>query len=195
MRRRQKNVVVYMLLAIVVIVILVIALASGGGGAKISKSPTPSTTEFFSPGVEGNLSPVQQVAFQRLSAESRLPPSVRVEHGIVRFSFMQVPASGSTQVDRAVAFLGEYSDLYDLADPTQNLHLEEAESDTQGAAQVSFSQSIHGIPVYGALIQVHLNSAGEVTTVQGGYIPSQVPAIQPAVSAEDANGLWIKNWV
>ncbi len=195
--QRRNNTLVFVILAGVALIILVLAFSVGEGDVP---SPTPSSTEpptkpsniFFPPGVEGALTPAQQAAFERLRTESKVEPSLRVEKGVVRFSTMVVPippSKGTTTSEKAYAFLNDFADLYNLSSPSQTLQLIETESDEQGNEQAVFSQAINDIPVYLALIRVYLNSSGEVTSVNGAYLPGEVPPSTPTISAEQAQSI------
>jgi len=189
--RNRKVVPIYIILAAVVVIILVLALGSGGTGVlqATQTESDRSADEFFEPGVEGNLTEDQRAAFEKLSEQSRFQPSLRVDHDVVRFLRMAVPLPETQSLsskDSLQNLLLPFEGVLNIDNPTKNFQVQATGDDGHGNEWVSFSQSIHGIPVYGASIRIHWNTSGDVTLLTGAYIPGKVPETQPIISVEQA---------
>lgn len=191
-QRRSSLVLVFLLGAILVIMVIVIGLGSGGGGIPTSGSES----DLFPPGVEGQLSPEQQKAYERLTSNSRVAPWLRVENGVIRYTKIAVAIPDSranTTEAKAKSFLQDYSDLFNISEPSTNLIMEAEVTNSNGDKQITFLQSIAGIPVYGSMLRVHINSAGEVTQVNGAYLPGTVSSATPKISETEAERIAIQN--
>ena len=138
-----------------------------------SPSPTPS------------LSPEQQEAFERLSADSQVPAEVSVEYGFPRYLTMELPAASSDPVEAALIYFETYADLYGLKDPRNELVFQGTLPSAVGTA-VRFSQKLHSLPVYASDIIVHINPDGLIHTVNGAIQPWVAMETQPKLRAVEA---------
>ncbi len=84
-------------------------------------------------------------------------------------------------------FLRSNRALLLLNDPDNELVLAGHENDRSGNSHLRFSQVYGGLPVWPAMLSLHLNSGGNVYLMDGSYVgsPSQV-ATQPLLAAADA---------
>jgi bacillolysin/thermolysin len=86
-------------------------------------------------------------------------------------------------------FLRTHQELLKLKDPDQDLALEASWSDRQGARHFKYQQVVHGIPVYGKQLIVHVDDADAVYLLNGRYEPAPdgldtTPAISRAEALE-----------
>ena len=185
-QRQRKNIPIFIALVSIVLIVLVVALASGGGGGR---EIAPSGVKN-QPYVEGDLTPEQRAALERLALASQSPPTARVEGGIVRFltASVSIPDSrAQTSREKAFVFLRDYGDFFILENPDQNLHFASLSIDNQGNESIAFSQSINGIPVYGAVVKVNVAPTGDIKAVNGSYIPGSVLPVSPSLTSDQAN--------
>jgi len=87
---------------------------------------------------------------------------------------------------QALAFFTTYGDLFGVSAPERELRLLGVSADRYGARHVEYAQVYAGVPVFGALLQVHFNRAGELTAVNGVFIPKISLNTTPALSAAEA---------
>jgi Zn-dependent metalloprotease/uncharacterized protein YegL len=199
MNRKRRNSLTYVVIGGIAIVLFVmgLALASGSGntGTPQPLVPTqPGTSNpavgegVFPGGVDGNLDARQQAGFNKLSQVSSEPPYVQVEMGTVRFGKFSVNIPNSTAAtpeEKARYFLQTYGDLFDLPAGASQFANAQVESDSSGS-QITFAQQVGGIPVYASNLIVHLDGAGNVTSVNGGYIPGNPQTQTPALQSQQA---------
>lgn len=141
----------------------------------------------------------QRFALQRLAtvASPDLEVHLRHENGTVRQirgSVLARPARGvakaSTAEQHAATarfFLQEQAALLGLTNPDRELVLERSESDGLGGRHLRFSQRHNQLAVWPATLSVHLDPQGQLTLVEGAYVPTpkDLPE-QPAITADDA---------
>jgi Zn-dependent metalloprotease len=162
------------------------AWATQRAGEELAITPTPG--DLFPP-VRGDLTTEQKQAYDRLSGESHEPPSVRVAHGVSRFTTLnlEVPDSVAANVEeKAFYFLATHADLFQLADVEDNLQVTDVITDDLGGQHVWMSQSVDGIPVYGSGVGVHFSPEGQIELVNGGYLPGEFDPPTPSIIASEA---------
>lgn len=141
----------------------------------------------------------QRAALQRLStiASPDLQVHLRLENGTLRQargSLLGRAAAGpakATPSERHLAtvkgFLQAHAELLQLDNPAEELALDRTESDGLGGRHLRFSQRLGPLPVWPATLSAHLDAQGNLTLIEGAYIPTprQVPNA-PAISSADA---------
>src|SRR5262245_7669398 len=96
-------------------------------------------------------------ALRALQAAARAPIDVRFERGFPRDVVARVPATGETPVERALAYLRQYRELYRWTDPNIGLAVRRVQDERRiGLSSVVLFQTYKGIPVQGAEIVVHV---------------------------------------
>ncbi|TAK14371.1 MAG: hypothetical protein EPO32_02105 [Anaerolineae bacterium] len=129
---------------------------------------------------EETLSP-QVVAMEQLQADASRPPEFLFRNGQPIALIANVEVSGGDPVERALAYLEKYGDLYNLGDPNLELHVEKV--DTFEGETVTFFQTYQGLPVFGGELVVSL-SGNQVITTAGDILSEvrldPVPALAPA---------------
>ncbi len=112
--------------------------------------------------------------------------------GVPRFLLGQVPSDMSVASDgesKARAFFHSYADLYQMKNPATELAVIERSRDEQGMEHTRFRQEVDGIPVWGAVMVVHTNSGGQITAVNGEYIPNISLNVTPDLSLAEGLAL------
>ena len=87
----------------------------------------------------------------------------------------------------ARAFLRNQRTLLRLNDPDDELALERSDRDDLGRRHLRFAQRHRGLPVWPAGLIVHLDPAGNVSAMDGAYVPTpRFIAAAPAIDAAQA---------
>ncbi len=86
----------------------------------------------------------------------------------------------------AQRFLQTYGTLYGLSDANAQLEAQPAQRDPYGFTHLQFRQHHHGIPVFGARLNMHFNPAGKAAAVNGTLIPTPDLSLDPRIMPNDA---------
>jgi len=130
----------------------------------------------------------QQAAINELTATSTETVSLMLDQGAVRFADFEIAVPddvGDDGLAQAEWFIGEYADLLRL-DPAADLQLLRRSRDDR---HIFFRQLYQDIPVYGAELGVHLDDAGNVSSLGGIYLLELAVDAQPALDAAQAEAL------
>ncbi len=142
----------------------------------------------------------RRTALRRLSetASPDLQVHLRHENGTLRQArasrlapATQGPALASPH-ERLLAttrtFLQNHAGLLGLEDPASELTLERSEPNGLGGRHLRFSQRFGNLPVWPATLSAHLDPAGNLTLLEGAYIPTprNLEAQLPTVPAPAA---------
>jgi len=93
---------------------------------------------------------------------------------------------------QALAFFEAYGDLFGMSAPERELRPVSVSADGYGARHVKYAQVYAGVPVFGASLQAHFNKAGDLTAVNGVFIPNLDLNTTPTLSAGAAEALAIE---
>lgn len=83
-------------------------------------------------------------------------------------------------------FWQSYGALYGLTDAEAQLEAQPPQRDPYGFTHLQFRQHHHGIPVFGARLNMHFNPAGKVAAVNGTLVPTPSVAADPRVMPDAA---------
>ncbi len=147
--------------------------------------------------------PAPTNAIQRLKAQGRnIELFVRPGNGTVmqlRGGILEPTAptpSGQLRAADAGApertarnFLRANRELLRLDDPDAELKLESEQRDEDGARHLRFSQRYKQIGLWPAGLSVHLDRDGNVTSMDGAYVPTPKVQIVPTLTAQEAAAL------
>lgn len=84
------------------------------------------------------------------------------------------------------SFLASYGGLFGITDAARQLDAGTVARDTHGGTHVTHKQFHQGVPVFGAELKSHFDRAGNLTSVNGTFIPDIAVSTQPGVSAAKA---------
>lgn len=85
------------------------------------------------------------------------------------------PVSNVAAVDSVPAqFIRDYGRLFGVTDPVRQLAQEAPQADRLGHLHTTFRQEHQGVPVFGGILKVHQNAAGQVLAANGKFFP--IPA-------------------
>jgi Zn-dependent metalloprotease len=122
------------------------------GGTRVSINPATGTARFV-----------------------RLPPSAAAS----AVASTAVPSAQAMR-DSAATFINLHARAFGLSSGVAELHLQRAETDSVGATHISYTQQYAGLPVFGAVLKVHLDAAGQVSVVTGTLVPDITLSAAPA---------------
>ena len=87
---------------------------------------------------------------------------------------------------QAVAYLQANRGLFGITSAGEELALTANQVDTLGARHLSYQQTYRGLPVFGAEMRVHFNKAGQITVINGLFVPQITVDTTPTVAADAA---------
>ncbi len=164
------------------------------GIAASQRPPTPPASPAPAAAADRHRSALQRLA---TVASPDLQVHLRHENGTVRqvrASRLAPAAAGpakSNPDERRLAttrtFLQAHAELLQLDNPTEELALDRSEPDGLGGRHLRFSQRHGALPVWPATLSAHLDPQGNLTLVEGAYIPTpRHIAQQPVVTSANA---------
>ena len=138
---------------------------------------------------------MQSDAAARMSAESAAPVEVKynAKTGVPcllsgSFSLGGLKA-GAAEEAAVKAFLDRNRDIFGIRDASSELNLAGAETDQHGLRTLRFAQRHDGVPVYGGDLLAHLDAEGDLTSVNGNYLPGISVDTAPSVTSAEAVGI------
>ena len=88
--------------------------------------------------------------------------------------------------EQARAFWSQYGSLFGISAPDRELKLVDTAQDAFGFTHLKYEQVYQGVPVFAAVLRVHLNPDLAITSVNGTSVPDLTLSVNPARSAADA---------
>ncbi|HSH05436.1 MAG TPA: zinc-dependent metalloprotease family protein [Anaerolineae bacterium] len=89
----------------------------------------------------------------------------------VNMAAVPVEVAGASMTAKAEAFLTTYGALFGITDASNQLALIKQEVDQYGHTHITYGQWYRGVPVWSALVRVHLDEKGGVTAANGVFVP------------------------
>lgn len=87
---------------------------------------------------------------------------------------------------RAYQFLEAHVELYQIETSREQFQLIDQSIDTIGMSHLSFEQHFSGVPVFGSSLRFHFKKEGQLSSVNGDYLPEFKQSTSPSVSAKEA---------
>lgn len=158
--------------------------ATATATATASRTVRPSNTPGGPTSTPVGTVDPQQVALERLRADSSEPLEVRIVGTVPRWvrGRVSVDVGESGPVAQAIAFLEAYRDLYMLPDPQADLYVRRVSADGR---QVFFGQHRNGVPVASAELVVFLDGA-DVRGSAGDFLQGPLPDGTPLLTSQRA---------
>ena len=146
----------------------------------------PAQPAALPPIIDGDLSPQQLTALQRLAQESTEQVSVYADEGIIRILDLQLalPAQDKAAV---LSFFNTYQELFNLSDPATQLVLQDEQATVNGYSSYRFSQAYNGVPVYGSDVIFQFDPSGNLVRYSGGYAPELSISTAPTITTDGLN--------
>ena len=143
--------------------------------AFLASAPLALTTPAFAQQAPRT---AQQPLAQQAGAP-RPPANLRVQTGSRGAPVMVTAQAGSAiELDRPAGgaatqspldALRQLGSVFGIVDAASELSLDRLNVDDLGFTSTSYQQIVHGVPVFGAVLRVHQNAAGETTAVNGRF--------------------------
>lgn len=126
-----------------------------------------------------------QVSFHSATGAARF---VRIDHGGNALSLARSarPVSDEDKHRGAAQFLNDYGSMFGIRNAAGELSAGQLAKDKHGGAHITHKQVYQGVPVFGAELKSHFDKAGNLTVVNGTFVPGIELEVQPTRSAEDA---------
>lgn len=93
---------------------------------------------------------------------------------------------GATPAEAAARFFTAFAPLYGLTDAGAELVLAEESPDDLGMTHLHYRQVYAGLPVYNGELVAHIAADGQVTSVNGSFVPNLSLSPQPEIAAAGA---------
>ncbi len=164
----------------IMLLLLLFASASGAEetatAANAAAQPDPSGLQRLVEATDGRAVFSQNpatgvVGFMRISGGTGLTLSL---------------APGQTAPAQADAFLAQFGGIFGIADPSAELAQTATTTDSLGMRSVTYQQVYQGVPVFAAVLRVHLNANGQVSAANGVFVPRIDVNPVPSLAAEAA---------
>jgi bacillolysin len=195
---RQK----YSLRNTLAFVMTALLLLNGGGNVLMAATAAPSmafrqAAEVKSPRMQkrhAHLQLLRQAGgpANALNRSSLVPVQMTLDSqkGLPRFILGKFPVDGGLTPEKAaIHFLSEIKEVFMMADPEQELSMLRTDRDPMGMTHVRFRQEYRGLRVYGSEMVVHFDSAGNIRSINGDYLPDLSMDTTPAISGEQAQAI------
>jgi Zn-dependent metalloprotease len=97
-----------------------------------------------------------------------------------------LPALKAAPEGKAKGFLKQFGAILGVADADADLVQVSSDTDAYGGTHITYAQQYRGLAVFGAVLKVHLDAAGNLTAVNGTIVPAIGLATKPKLSADEA---------
>ncbi|MDT9001669.1 M4 family metallopeptidase [Paucibacter sp. APW11] len=143
----------------------------------------------------------QSDALTRLSVATGRAPQVSYHGATGAARFVRIDAGSGRQLGAALGsragnddeklrgaaqFFNSYGALFGISNAAAELSAGLLARDKQGGAHITHKQLYRGVPVFGAELKSHFDSAGKLTAVNGTFVPGIELDTQPSRSAAEA---------
>jgi Zn-dependent metalloprotease len=132
-------------------------------------------------------------AVERMRSESKEPLDIKYNENSVPYLIsgkFTIGTKASAGEEAAVKkFLNEHKDIFRMRDAEGELRTRSNEIDRSGLRTIRFAQQHNGISVYGGDLVANFDKEGNLTSVNGNYLPEISVDTTPAITAEEAVGV------
>ena len=130
-------------------------------------------------------------ALDRLEADAGAPIRVTISPatGTARFLAFEgagFSLEGSTLKSKAIDLFGRYGQIFGIEDPIRELEESGRRVDPFGRLHLSFRQVYHDVPVFAAVLRAHFDEYGELSSINGTFIPDISLDTEPALPSSTA---------
>ncbi len=131
-------------------------------------------------------------ALDRLKAEAG-DVEVSVKRSLDVASFVRLTGNrgtlslaGESIEERARAFFAAYGELFGIRDASTELRTRPVLRDIAGGVHAPFSQTYHGLAVFGGELIAHFDADGRLVAANGTFVPNIAVSVQPALTSRQA---------
>ena len=97
-----------------------------------------------------------------------------------------LPSSSAPPLGKAKEFLEQFGGLLGVNDPSSELVSAGSSTDAYGVTHLAYRQVYQGLPVFGAVLKAHVDAAGDLTAVNGAFVPAIDIGTSPRLSPGQA---------
>jgi bacillolysin len=145
-------------------------------------APGPRTEALDPAGIQRLLEATGNTAKVSLNPATGAVRFVRLEPGRLALK----TATGPSAEAQAVAFFNEYGSIFGIRDASRELALLERRTDRFGTSHLTYRQVYQGVPIFAGLVRVHFDRAGQLSAVNGVFLPDLALDATPSLSTEQA---------
>jgi Zn-dependent metalloprotease len=133
----------------------------------------------------------------RTDADGKVVVSTRQSTGVAGFirtgpnGDLLPDSTATTPGGKAQGFFARFGETFGITDASQ-LKLSSATNDAFGATHLTYEQVYQGLPVFGAVLKVHVDAANDLTAVNGVFVPNIDLGTTPRLTAAQAARLAIE---
>ncbi|MBC7942170.1 MAG: M4 family metallopeptidase [Chitinophagaceae bacterium] len=98
----------------------------------------------------------------------------------------ELAVSDAAKQSGSLQFLTDYGSVFGISSAAAELSAGRIAKDRQGGTHITYKQVYRGLPVFGAELKTHFDSAGRLTVANGTFIPGISVSPSPTRSAEAA---------
>ncbi|GAG41414.1 unnamed protein product, partial [marine sediment metagenome] len=113
---------------------------------------------------------------------------IRFEPGSARLS---APRTAPAE-KKSRAFLREYGSVFGIENVDTELRAISTRRDAFGGEHAIFKQGYRGVPVFGGEIRAHFDRFGEMTSINGTFLPWLKVTTTASLSADDAAAIAVR---
>jgi Zn-dependent metalloprotease len=129
---------------------------------------------------------------KKLKSSARGSVTISVDEATKFASFIRagrngdlLPGMKAQPQGKAKGFLEKFGGLLGVADAGDLTQIS-ASKDAYGSTHITYRQKYKGLPVFGGILKVHVDAAGDLTAVNGTLVPAIELSTNPRLSAKDA---------
>ena len=132
---------------------------------------------------------------RQLKQNARGNVSISTKKSTEVASFVQVSQNGdlqpgnrdNTPQGKANGFFAQYGRIFGVQNANTELAPLSSFTDGRGATHLSYQQVYQGVPVFAAILQVHVDASNALTAVNGAFVPDISLSTTPSFSANQAS--------
>jgi trimeric autotransporter adhesin len=186
--KRLKRVRVLIVLSAMLVVAQPLVAATGASGAATPSGAGETSTSSRSD---------RSIRALRESADGKVFVSTRQSTGVAGFirtgrnGDLFPGSTAATPRGKAQGFLERFGATFGIADASQ-LKLASTTTDAYGVTHLTYEQTYRGLPVFGAVLKVHLDASNDLTAVNGVFVPNISLGTTPSLTSAEAARLAIE---
>lgn len=141
----------------------------------------------------------REAALARLTADSGSAAQVSISDATGTARFVRAATGGKIAPQRGARastdagkqsssqqWFANYGGLFGISSPAAELGAARVASDVYGGTHITYQQVYKGVPVFGAEVKSHFDPSGNLTVVNGTFVPDIAVSATPTHGAADA---------
>ena len=83
--------------------------------------------------------------------------------------------------------------LFGIHDPSKELNFQKTDTDNLGMSHLTYQQQYQGVEVFGGTLKAHFNQQGDITAVNGTFVPNIQVNTTPSISNTQAQSVAVQS--